>query len=91
MKKVKVLKKPKFDLSKLMELYTQSADRKITPAGAEASNLLTKWAYGAFFAWSPVSLFENSVAAWRSFVLSNYDRIEGHWADSFMLDSSFNL
>ena len=42
MKKVKVLKKPKFDLSKLMELYTQSADRKITPAGAEASNLLTK-------------------------------------------------
>jgi len=42
MKKVKVLKKPKFDLSKLMELYTQSADRKIPPAGAEASNLLTK-------------------------------------------------
>jgi len=42
MKKVKVLKKPKFDLSKLMELYTQSADRKITPAGAEASNLLNK-------------------------------------------------
>jgi len=39
-KKVKVLKKPKFDLSKLMELYTQAADRKITPAGGEAQNKL---------------------------------------------------
>jgi len=39
-KKVKVLKKPKFDLSKLMELYTQTADRKITPAGGEAQNKL---------------------------------------------------
>merc|ERR1711874_664504 len=40
-KKVKVLKKPKFDLSKLMELYSQAADRKITPAGGEAQNKLS--------------------------------------------------
>lgn len=40
-KKVKVLKKPKFDLSKLMELYTQAADRKITPAGADTQNKLS--------------------------------------------------
>merc|ERR1711950_39569 len=40
-KKVKVLKKPKFDLAKLMELYSQAADRKITPAGGEAQNKLS--------------------------------------------------
>ena len=33
-KKVKVLKKPKFDLTKLMELYTQNSNRVI-PTGAE--------------------------------------------------------
>ena len=41
-KKVKVLKKPKFDLSKLMELYNQNAERKITPAGADTQNKLAK-------------------------------------------------
>lgn len=42
-KKVKVLKKPKFDLSKLMELYNQNAERKITTAGGEeAKNKLSK-------------------------------------------------
>jgi small subunit ribosomal protein S3Ae len=33
-KKVKVLKKPKFDLTKLMELYTQNSN-KVVPTGAE--------------------------------------------------------
>lgn len=45
-RKVKVLKKPKFDLTKLMELYTAKVDVPATtatqPAGEQATNLLSK-------------------------------------------------
>jgi len=34
-KKVKVLKKPKFDLTKLMELYQSSADKQVRTAEPE--------------------------------------------------------
>ena len=38
-KKVKVLKKPKFDLTKLMELYQSSAEKQVKTA--EPGNSLT--------------------------------------------------
>jgi small subunit ribosomal protein S3Ae len=43
-RKVKVLKKPKFDLTKLMELYTTKTDAPAatTTAPADAQNLLSK-------------------------------------------------
>jgi small subunit ribosomal protein S3Ae len=43
-RKVKVLKKPKFDLTKLMELYTAKVDVPATakPVGEDATNLLNK-------------------------------------------------
>jgi small subunit ribosomal protein S3Ae len=42
-RKVKVLKKPKFDLTKLMELYSTKADvPAATPTTEEAQNLLSK-------------------------------------------------
>ena len=39
-KKVKVLKKPKFDLTKLMELYQSSAEKQVRTA--EPENALAK-------------------------------------------------
>ena len=43
-RKVKVLKKPKFDLTKLMELYSTKEQVNVTPADVapEAQNLLSK-------------------------------------------------
>ena len=43
-RKVKVLKKPKFDLTKLMELYSAKEVAPVTtaPAEGEAQNLLSK-------------------------------------------------
>ena len=43
-RKVKVLKRPKFDLTKLMELYTAKVDAPATaqPVGEQATNLLNK-------------------------------------------------
>jgi len=42
-RKVKVLKKPKFDLTKLMELYTAKAEAPAaTTETGEAQNLLSK-------------------------------------------------
>jgi small subunit ribosomal protein S3Ae len=43
-RKVKVLKKPKFDLTKLMELYTAKADAPAatTTVSGDAQNLLSK-------------------------------------------------
>jgi hypothetical protein len=43
-RKVKVLKKPKFDLTKLMELYSAKEAAPVTtaPAEGEAQNLLSK-------------------------------------------------
>merc|ERR1711933_282503 len=40
-KKVKVLKKPKFDLTKLMELYTQRTEEKKVIAVEEPKNSLS--------------------------------------------------
>ena len=37
-RKVKILKKPKFDLTKLMELYKDRPEDKAAPATADAVN-----------------------------------------------------
>jgi len=41
-KKVKVLKKPKFDLTKLMELYQDKPEAPKAAADAEAKNILAQ-------------------------------------------------
>ena len=41
-KKVKVLKKPKFDLTKLMELYQNNADKQVKTVDPNAVNALSK-------------------------------------------------
>ena len=41
-KKVKVLKKPKFDLTKLMELYQSNAEKQVKTVEPEAVNALNK-------------------------------------------------
>lgn len=41
-KKVKVLKKPKFDLTKLMELYQSNAEKQVKTVEPEAVNALSK-------------------------------------------------
>ena len=41
-KKVKVLKKPKFDLTKLMELYQSSAEKMVKTVDPAATNALDK-------------------------------------------------
>mmetsp|Transcript_41153 Transcript_41153/g.54035 ORF Transcript_41153/g.54035 Transcript_41153/m.54035 type:complete len:87 (+) Transcript_41153:945-1205(+) len=41
-KKVKVLKKPKFDLTKLMELYQSNAEKQTKTADPAATNALSK-------------------------------------------------
>lgn len=41
-KKVKVLKKPKFDLTKLMELYQSSTDKQVKTVDPDAVNALSK-------------------------------------------------
>ena len=40
-KKVKVLKKPKFDLTKLMELYQSNAEKQTKTVDPDAQNTLT--------------------------------------------------
>ena len=39
-KKVKVLKKPKFDLTKLMELYQSNTEKQVRTAEPEPANTL---------------------------------------------------
>ena len=40
-KKVKVLKKPKFDLTKLMELYQSNAEKQTKTVDPDAQNTLS--------------------------------------------------
>lgn len=41
-KKVKVLKKPKFDLTKLMELYQSNTEKQVKTVDPDAVNILSK-------------------------------------------------